>query len=99
MDPLQGNWKLVVTEMLEDFNVKLDLVAAVSVEVQFDPVNTTVKITDSGTSDVAVAAAAAVAPATATASTVAQATAAASASAEVVEASAAASAEVVAAVA
>ena len=79
--------------MLEDFNVKLYLVAAVGVEVQFDPVNTTVKITDSGTSDVAVA------PATATASTVAQATAAASASAEVAEASAAASAEVVAAVA
>jgi len=35
---------IVVTEMVEDFDVKLDLVAAVGVEVQFDPVNATLKI-------------------------------------------------------
>ena len=71
-----------VTEVQEEFTVKLNLVAAVGVEVQFLPANTTVKITDGGTSDVAIASAAAVAAARSTALAAAGANASAMSSAE-----------------
>ena len=62
-----------VTEVRKEFRVMLNLVDAVGVDVQFHPVNTTVKITDGGTSDVAIASAAAVAAASATAQAAAEA--------------------------
>ena len=71
-----------VTEVREEFTVKLNLVDEVGVDVQFLPVNTTVKITDGGTSDVAIASAAAVAAASATAQAAAEASASAMSSAE-----------------
>lgn len=71
-----------VTEVREEFTVKLNLVDEVGVDVQFLPVNTTVKITDGGTSDVAIASAAAVAAASATAQATAEASASAMSSAE-----------------
>ena len=35
-----------VAEMLEEFNIQLELVAAIGVDVQFSPINATVKIAD-----------------------------------------------------
>jgi len=35
-----------VAEVLEEFNIQLELVAAIGVDVQFSPINATVKIAD-----------------------------------------------------